>query len=428
MKKATPTARIVNVLLCVIALPLLSFGAASVHSVSDGPWSSGSTWNTGIVPNTTADNISVSNNVTLSSSLGLSNTAQLTITAAGSLKDISGSSGLTLSNFSTATVNGILFLSGSLSIENKTSFTVLSGATVTSGSTSFVNNSKISIGSGASFTTGSLLFDNNTSVSVGTGTLVTINGDFTMNNNGTSVLNGQFKVIGSVTGSNNSAIIGTGSMSSTLSMTFNNHSTAFGSHASCPTGPCFTSSSNPLPIELVSFKGTQLNNSVKLQWTTASETNNNFFTIEKSTDGISVEEESTLKGAGNSSESINYAYTDVNPLPGITYYRLKQTDFDGKFTYSDFIMINYSTSSTGSSVSLYPNPSKDYFFVETTGQEIQTLNIYDMTGNLVQTQLLQPGKTQISTANLTTGIYNACVFGNNSRLNKKLVIAGNKVQ
>jgi len=96
----------------------------------------------------------------------------------------------------------------------------------------------------------------------------------------------------------------------------------------------------PLPISLISFEGVQEDRSNKLRWTTASEKNNDYFTVEKTTDGKTFEEIGNIQGAGNSIYYNSYQLTDINVEPIINYYRLKQTDFDGKSTYSDIISLD----------------------------------------------------------------------------------------
>lgn len=85
-----------------------------------------------------------------------------------------------------------------------------------------------------------------------------------------------------------------------------------------------------LPIELIEFSVDCENNNALLKWVTASEVNNDVFTIEKSEDGKNMYPIGTIKGAGNSTTISRYTYTDHGILPGISYYRLTQTDYDGK--------------------------------------------------------------------------------------------------
>ncbi|MBP6512733.1 MAG: T9SS type A sorting domain-containing protein [Bacteroidia bacterium] len=87
---------------------------------------------------------------------------------------------------------------------------------------------------------------------------------------------------------------------------------------------------SPLPVELVSFKASKVNqNQVQVKWSTATEKNNDFFTVERSQDGNSFMEILKVKGAGNSSSLKNYSVIDQVPLSGTYYYRLTQTDYDG---------------------------------------------------------------------------------------------------
>jgi hypothetical protein len=121
-----------------------------------------------------------------------------------------------------------------------------------------------------------------------------------------------------------------------------------------------------LPIELVSFTGYN-NGSVNiLNWTTASELNNDFFTVERSFDGVNFIPIGVVEGAGNSISILNYALTDASPQIGNNYYRLKQTDYDGKYSYSQIINIPIQaqekaiTSITG----VYPNPTTGQLNIE----------------------------------------------------------------
>ena len=95
-----------------------------------------------------------------------------------------------------------------------------------------------------------------------------------------------------------------------------------------------------LPIELLYFRGINEGDVNKLIWSTASENNNEYFTIEKTVDGKDFQIVSNIDGAGNSSNVINYQYVDRTFEHIINYYRLKQTDFDGKYDYSDIISID----------------------------------------------------------------------------------------
>jgi hypothetical protein len=112
---------------------------------------------------------------------------------------------------------------------------------------------------------------------------------------------------------------------------------------------------NPLPIELLSFKAGLINNTVELKWTTASETNNDFFIVERTTDVERFESIIQIEGKGTTKEVNHYTAWDPVPLSGRSYYRLKQTDFDGKFSYSPVQVVDYEGPQFAT-LTAFPNP------------------------------------------------------------------------
>ncbi len=145
---------------------------------------------------------------------------------------------------------------------------------------------------------------------------------------------------------------------------------------------------NPLPIELVSFTAQpNAEKQVVLNWTTALEINNDYFTIERSTDGVNFEEVALVNGAGNSQQENTYSTVDAAPVSGLSYYRLKQTDFDGGFEYSGMVNVTIGVAEPTAEITVYPNPAN-------TGQQVQiniansdakfTVEIYEIgSGRLV---------------------------------------------
>lgn len=114
---------------------------------------------------------------------------------------------------------------------------------------------------------------------------------------------------------------------------------------------------SPLPIELVSFSAkANERREVELRWTTQTEINNDYFTVERSRDLIYFEEVLTQNGAGNSNEILHYTDIDFHPYENLSYYRLKQTDYDGSFSYSAPVSVMLDGSTTFS-VSAYPVPA-----------------------------------------------------------------------
>jgi hypothetical protein len=117
-----------------------------------------------------------------------------------------------------------------------------------------------------------------------------------------------------------------------------------------------TNSLNPLPIELLSFDAEVNNRQVDLSWVTATETDNDYFTVERSKDGLAWEDILEVDGAGTSSSILSYFDVDENPYTGISYYRLRQTDFDFSSTHSDIVAVEILTGDD-SGISIYPNPA-----------------------------------------------------------------------
>lgn len=116
------------------------------------------------------------------------------------------------------------------------------------------------------------------------------------------------------------------------------------------------SSDNPLPVELLTFTAEKNDETVLVSWATATETNNDYFVIEKTTDFVHFSEVTQIDAAGNSNMLINYSITDYQPFPGVSYYRLQQTDYSGQTEYSQFAAVNFDPTNQ-TSVIVYPIPA-----------------------------------------------------------------------
>jgi hypothetical protein len=128
----------------------------------------------------------------------------------------------------------------------------------------------------------------------------------------------------------------------------------------------------PLPIELVSFNAEVVQNEVMLKWTTASELNNDYFTIQRSKSGEEWETVGDkIKGAGTTTETRHYQTSDGMPHPGVSYYRLKQTDEDGQFSYSSVRRVDVVPVYQ---LKAFPNPTEGKFTL-TTGFELDKSNV-----------------------------------------------------
>ncbi len=165
---------------------------------------------------------------------------------------------------------------------------------------------------------------------------------------------------------------------------------------------------NPLPVELVSFNATLVNTRVDLFWTTASEKNNDFFTVEKSSDGKIFTKVLTVSGAGNSTAPINYAEVDPLPFVGTSYYRLKQTDFNGVSVNSAIVSVKNDLG-LNPTISLMPNPREEgtisYLSLnQLKGQEI-VIVVRDIMGREISSQ-----KIISNSENESIAIDQACTF------------------
>ena len=145
-----------------------------------------------------------------------------------------------------------------------------------------------------------------------------------------------------------------------------------------------------LPVELLEFKATA-NSAIKnvdLTWVTASEINNDYFVIERSTNANDWIPLDSVDGAGNSNAVLSYNYLDNNPYSGTSYYRLKQVDFDGTTSYSNIEVVNFEGVEI---VSLFPNPSSGEVSISIKSSETGTLELkaYDSVGKLVSNEVFQ---------------------------------------
>ncbi len=171
------------------------------------------------------------------------------------------------------------------------------------------------------------------------------------------------------------------------------------------TGTCFmsgvstfspwilVSANAPLPIELFSFKAECHNHEVEINWTTSSEINNAYFTVQRSLDGTAFEDVTVLNGKGNSNMMVSYSYIDNNPYTGNSYYRLQQTDFNNKSTYSN-IVANICNNEGFAIVNIYPDVENHTatlaFNTEAEGN--YHLTIFDVLGNKISSKDLHANK------------------------------------
>ncbi len=160
------------------------------------------------------------------------------------------------------------------------------------------------------------------------------------------------------------------------------------------------------PIDLLNFTCELHDNHVKIKWQTLSEINNEYFTIERSNDGIYWQVLERLEGAGNSTALLEYSITDKNPFQGISYYRLKQTDFDGSFSYSEAISIYIKNNN---SIEIFPNPTRNIINIIGDASELENISIFNTLGQDIRSQITfnqkSLSKLVIDLSHLQSGIY-----------------------
>lgn len=177
--------------------------------------------------------------------------------------------------------------------------------------------------------------------------------------------------------------------------------------------------SSTLPVSLLYFKAKENRGDILLTWATAQEINNAFFTIERSREGRNFEAIKTMPGAGNSSHNIAYNYTDINAGTTKNYYRLKQTDMDGRSTCSDVLVVDPVTTYKG--VSLYPNPAQGRFKIECPGDvKDALLLVFDARGGLLKQQKIVAGQ-YVNSTDWKAGTYYLVVQAGGKQYNSVMV-------
>ncbi|MFM8710383.1 MAG: T9SS type A sorting domain-containing protein, partial [Sphingomonadales bacterium] len=154
------------------------------------------------------------------------------------------------------------------------------------------------------------------------------------------------------------------------------------------TAPVPRNSGSPLPVTFTSFSATKDGKNNLLSWSTAAEQNNAGFEVQRSTDGTTYENigfVKSLSATGNSSTPLSYTFTDFSPLGLQQYYRLKQTDLDGKFAYSAIVLVKREAPATLTVTKVYPNPSTSSIYINAACPAATTLQlaVVDMNGRVV---------------------------------------------
>ena len=191
-----------------------------------------------------------------------------------------------------------------------------------------------------------------------------------------------------------------------------------------------TDNSNPLPVSFLYFAGATNGVEHKLSWATASETNNDYFQLERSLDGRFFQVIARIEGAGNSVTQNDYSYLDKVAPAGRVYYRLKQVDFDGAFDYAqEIVTLVKIEAQTSLDFVIYPNPTVQKevrLMISDFRAEMALISIADLSGKKLKQSTVwidEQGISDTFTCDFDPGIYVVSIVVNNHLRSKPLVIS-----
>ena len=426
---------LINFFIVLFVLFLSKYTNATTYTtVQDGAWTSSSTWDANGVPPSVWSNeyINVNHKLTISSDLDISyyvTNIATTAEISGAHKITINAGGAEINNYGkinvsditvgwgTPTVNnyGDIYVSGTIessgNINNKYQDSNVHGyievGNLLLKENTLTNNHHIKVTNNLT-TQGSSSLVNSTS-----GTLYVVN-DVNITANTTITNDGDLYVDGTVDDSNGS-IAGTGEECNSDGST--NIPTSSGGSISC--GSSIGPLTPTLPVELIEFKAEIIDNATNFTWTTASEIDNDFFTLFRSKNTKEWKEITTIMGAGNSNTIISYQHTDFTPINDITYFKLKQTDFDGKFSYSKIISIENKKNTK--SLSAFPNPTKDIIIIDGINS-LNKIKVFNIMGqdisSLVDIIAETEAHIRINFNKLPNGIYIIKSENKSIRINK----------
>lgn len=187
-----------------------------------------------------------------------------------------------------------------------------------------------------------------------------------------------------------------------------------------------SSLANPLPVELGLFDVTKSDENAEIKWTTYSEINNDYFTVEKSKNGIDFSVLEIVPGAGNTNSVSDYKVVDTNPFSGMNYYRLRQTDYDGKTSFSDVRSIYFGKPGV---VTVHPNPlnAGDDIHIEVPDKGVYNITISDLSGRALMNTTMDSGDSgllliQPDKSLQNAGVYSIIITGSATSYSQKLVV------
>lgn len=188
---------------------------------------------------------------------------------------------------------------------------------------------------------------------------------------------------------------------------------------------CVPVQAAPLPIDLLTFNLIPKANSVQAFWSTASEINNDYFNLERSGDSRNFENIAMVEGAGNSTYQRDYSFLDSSPLSGLSYYRLKQTDFDGRFSYSEIVPVKFN----GNGFVVFPNPAYKNvtILVDQDREDKISVQLVDFSGRIVYRRTIDfkaanSNKFELDVSTFARGIYRLICTSENTTFIEPLLL------
>jgi hypothetical protein len=176
----------------------------------------------------------------------------------------------------------------------------------------------------------------------------------------------------------------------------------------------------PLPVGYTYWNAEHEDNQVLLSWGTEFEDQNRTFRIQRSADGLIWETIGAVAGQNTTNQANHYSYTDVNPLDGISYYRLQQVDLDGAFHLTNVLSISTNVIEP---FTVYPNPSKGRFTLQTKTKKSDQILLTDMVGTVQQIALNEVNNGwEVNCSNVAAGVYTLTLISNGNRQTSRIVI------
>ncbi|MBX2873097.1 MAG: T9SS type A sorting domain-containing protein [Saprospiraceae bacterium] len=399
------------VFLCAfLGLSLSPLYSVTRTVIATGNWTDASSWQGGLIP-TNADDVDMNGSTTITvrtfefieiDDISTGNNNGITVNAFGSLEttEISGGTDMTI------IVNGNLLITGDLVVGDRFNLTV-NGIFTVLGNMTVMNDANITVNGGM----GVGSFNGLDRVNFDVNGAFASAGDFFVGNDSSfessflSLFGGdvtakdRFNLVvdGGAMGIDGDLTAGAGSTSMITTNFFNVNGMI--------NGPAGFGALTPLPISLSYFKGQATEEGALLSWETLAEESNAYFTIEKSRDGVHFEELTRVKGAGDSDVPLQYKHLDKNPYK-LTYYRLRQTDYDG--TTEVFNIVTISVRDKAEDIKVFPTIVRDRLVNVELPSETPTVEgtIVDLSGRVILRTTLQEGRNSLELPGaLQNGMY-----------------------